>query len=186
MDQPDIKTIHSLHACPSCGGKMELSADEEKATCPYCGHEMLIDKEEPAQQEYNRRMAQARADEDIKDLQKRRQRKRHRLKGLAHRPMRGRCYMPGWCVLVPGSRCRCSRSYLPVPVMDCGGVVKFSGMSVKPRLSYRSPTRSAQSLPIQLDSKSSREPAFKTATLSRLKRKPLPAGASSLLKSSLQ
>ena len=59
---------------------MELSADEEIAACPYCGHEMLIDKDEPAQEEYDRRMAQARADEDIKDLQRSRQRKR-RLKG---------------------------------------------------------------------------------------------------------
>ena len=74
MDQTNMKTISLV--CPSCGGKMELSAGEEKAACPYCGHEMLIDKDEPAQEEYDRRMAQARADEDIKDLQKDRQRKR--------------------------------------------------------------------------------------------------------------
>ena len=59
---------------------MELSADEEKAVCPYCGHEMLIDNDDDAQKEYERRMAKARADEDIKDLQRKRQRGR-RLKG---------------------------------------------------------------------------------------------------------
>ena len=59
---------------------MELSADGEKAVCPYCGHEMLIDTDDSAQQEYERRIAMARAAEDIKDLQSKRQRKR-RLKG---------------------------------------------------------------------------------------------------------
>ena len=40
MSQEDVKTL-SL-ACPSCGGKMQLSADEEKATCPYCGHKNTV------------------------------------------------------------------------------------------------------------------------------------------------
>ena len=47
---------------------MELSADGEKAVCPYCGHEMLIEKDESAKKEYERRMAKARAEQDIEDL----------------------------------------------------------------------------------------------------------------------
>ena len=78
MDKANIKTLSLV--CPSCGGKMELSADGEKAVCPYCGHEMLIDTDDSAQEEYERRIAMARAEEDIKDLQKKRQSKR-RLKG---------------------------------------------------------------------------------------------------------
>ncbi len=78
MDQTKMKTL-SLK-CPSCGGKVELSADGEKAVCPYCGHVILIEKDKTAQKEYERRMAKARAEEDIKDLQSKRQRRR-RLKG---------------------------------------------------------------------------------------------------------
>ena len=78
MDQTKIKTLSLI--CPSCGGRMELSADEEKAVCPYCGHEMLIDNDDDSQKEYERRIAMARADEDIRDLQRKRQRVR-RLKG---------------------------------------------------------------------------------------------------------
>ena len=78
MDQTKIKTLSLI--CPSCGGRMELSADEEKAVCPYCGHEMLIDNDDDAQKEYERCIAMARADEDIRDLQRKRQRGR-RLKG---------------------------------------------------------------------------------------------------------
>ena len=66
--------------CPSCGANMVLTADGEKAVCPYCGQEMLIEKDSLAKKEYERRMAKARAEEDIKDLQKARQRRR-RLKG---------------------------------------------------------------------------------------------------------
>lgn len=78
MVKANIKTLSLV--CPSCGGKMELSADGEKAVCPYCGHEMLIDTDDSAQEEYERRLAMARAEEDIKDFQKKRQSKR-RLKG---------------------------------------------------------------------------------------------------------
>ena len=60
---------------------MELSADGEKAVCPYCGHEMLIDTDDSAQEEYERRIALARAEEDIKDLRAKRQRRR-RLQGM--------------------------------------------------------------------------------------------------------
>lgn len=78
MAQENVKTLSLV--CPSCGAGMELSADGESAVCPYCGHKMLIKKEELAQKEYERRMANARAEEDIKDLQKNRQRRR-RFKG---------------------------------------------------------------------------------------------------------
>ena len=60
---------------------MELSADGKRAVCPYCGHEMLIDMDDSAQEEYERRIALARAEEDIKDLRVKRQRRR-RLKGM--------------------------------------------------------------------------------------------------------
>ena len=42
MEQKITKTLSLV--CPSCGGKMDLSTDGEKAVCPYCGHEMLIDR----------------------------------------------------------------------------------------------------------------------------------------------
>ena len=105
---------------------MELSADEEKAVCPYCGYEMLIEKEEPAQEEYERRIAQARADEDIKDLQRDRQRKR-RLKGW----LIALCVVAGIClvnVLIPNSpmhELAFPRSVDPFSAVN----VKFSGMS---------------------------------------------------------
>ena len=80
---------------------MELSADGEKAVCPYCGHEMLIDTDDSAQQEYERRIAMARAAEDIKDLQSKRQRKR-RLKGW----LIAFCVIAGICLInvaIPGT-----------------------------------------------------------------------------------
>ena len=105
---------------------MELSADEEKAVCPYCGHEMLIDKDEPAQEEYERLIAQARADEDIKDLQRGRQRRR-RLKGW----LIALCVVAGIClvnVLIPGSPMH--ELAFPRTADPFTGVsVKFSGMS---------------------------------------------------------
>lgn len=78
MEKPSIKTL-SL-TCPSCGGKMELKADGERAECPYCGHIMLIEKDDPAQKAYELRMAKACAEEDIRDRQEKKQRSR-RLKG---------------------------------------------------------------------------------------------------------
>ena len=74
----DIETLSLV--CPSCGGKMELAMNGKKASCPYCGHEMLIEKNDPVQRAYEQRMAKARAEEDILDLKVKRQRKR-RLKG---------------------------------------------------------------------------------------------------------
>ena len=124
MAQASIKTLPL--DCPSCGGRMELSADEEKAACPYCGYEMLIEKEESAQEEYERRIAQARADEDIKDLQRDRQRKR-RLKGW----LIALCVIAGIClvnVLIPNSpmhELAFPRTADPFTTLS----VKFSGMS---------------------------------------------------------
>lgn len=123
MEKSEIKTISLV--CPSCGGKMEYQEGDEKATCPYCGHIMLIDKDEPSE-EYERRMASACAEEDIKDLQKKRQRVRT---------------AKGWLialgvllviillsVLIPGSPVR--KLFFPDKVDPFKDVsVKFSGMS---------------------------------------------------------
>ena len=78
MDQSNYKTMSLI--CPSCGGKMELKDNGERAECPYCGHVMLIDKEDPSQKAYELHMAKARAEEDIRDLQEKKQRRR-KLKG---------------------------------------------------------------------------------------------------------
>ena len=78
MDGSGIKT-QSL-TCPSCGGKMELKEGGKRAECPYCGHVILISEEDPAKKAYELRMAKARAEEDIRDLQEKRQRTR-RIKG---------------------------------------------------------------------------------------------------------
>ena len=78
MNKENIKTI-SLD-CPSCGGKMEPTADGKKIVCPYCGHTALIEKDTAAQKEYDRLMARAKADADIRDLKEKRQRRR-RLRG---------------------------------------------------------------------------------------------------------
>ena len=59
---------------------MELKAGGERAECPYCGHIMIIEKEDPERKAYELRMAKARAEEDIRDLREKRQRRR-RLKG---------------------------------------------------------------------------------------------------------
>ena len=124
MDQEKVKTV--LLVCPSCGGRMELSADGEKAVCPYCGHAMLLKKEDPAQREYERRMAKARAEEDIRDLQEKRQRRR-RLRGW----LIALCVIAGIClinVLIPGSPLR--ELAFPRTADPFAGVsVRFSGMS---------------------------------------------------------
>ncbi len=124
MDQEKIKTV--LLVCPSCGGRMELSADGQKAVCPYCGHAMLLKKEDPAQKEYERRMAKARAEEDIRDLQEKRQR-RLRLRGW----LIALCVIAGIClinVLIPGSPLR--ELAFPRTADPFAGVsVRFSGMS---------------------------------------------------------
>lgn len=105
---------------------MELSSDGKKAVCPYCGHEMLIEKEENARREYERRLAKARAEEDIKDLQQKRQRIRC-LKGW----LTALCVLAGIfliCALVPGSTMHeeiFPRAIDPFPAVS----VSFYGMS---------------------------------------------------------
>ena len=124
MDKTNIKTVSLI--CPSCGGMMELSADGEKAVCPYCGHKMLLDKEDIAQEEYERRMAKARAEEDIKDLQSSRQRRR-RLKGW----LIALCVFAGICLInvaIPDSPMHAL--VFPSTVDPFTAVsVQFSGMS---------------------------------------------------------
>ncbi len=124
MNRANTKTISLI--CPSCGGRMDLSADGKNAHCPYCGHKMLIEKDDGAQKEYERRIAKARADEDIRDLQRKRQRGR-RLKGL----LIALCLVGGFClinVLIPGSplhKLAFPRTADPFTAVS----VTFSGMS---------------------------------------------------------
>ena len=124
MDRKITKTL-SL-TCPSCGGIMELSADGEKAVCPYCGNKMLIEKESRAQKEYEQCMAKALAEEDIKDLQRKRQRMR-RLRGW----LIALCVISGIClvnVFIPGSpmhELAFPRTVDPFTAVS----VRFSGMS---------------------------------------------------------
>ncbi len=99
MDRENRKTLPLV--CPSCGGKMELAAGGEKAACPYCGYEMLIEKDGGARKEYERYMARARAEEDIRELQRKRQRRRRLRAWLI-----ALCVFAGIClvnVLIPGA-----------------------------------------------------------------------------------
>ena len=138
MDHKNVKTLSLV--CPSCGGRMELLADGEKAACPYCGHEILIEKEETAQKEYDRRIARARAEEDIKDLQKRKQRRR-RFRGC----LIALCVVAGIClinVLIPGSPMH--ELAFPRTVDPFAAVsVQFSGMSGEGRAELQISDRSA-------------------------------------------
>ena len=137
MDKANAATLSLV--CPSCGGRMELSADGKKAGCPYCGHEMLIEKGDSARKEYERRMAKARAEEDIKDLQKNRQRKR-RLKGW----LIALCVIALIClinVLIPDSPMHdlaFPRTADPFALVS----VQFSGMSGEGRAEVRFSDRS--------------------------------------------
>ena len=138
MDQTEIKTLSLV--CPSCGGKMDLSADGKTAVCPYCGHKMLIEKEDQGQKEYERRMAKARAEEDIRDLQIKRQRKR-RLKVW----LIVLCVFAGIClanVFIPGSpvhELAFPRTADPFAAVN----VKFSGMSGEGRAELQISDRSS-------------------------------------------
>ena len=124
MDRTDMKTLSLV--CSSCGGRMELSPDGKKAVCPYCGHEMLIEKDESARKEYERRLAKARAEEDVKDLQQKRQRIR-RFKGwLIALCVIAASYLV--CVLIPGTtmhEAAFPRTVDPFPAVS----VSFYGMS---------------------------------------------------------
>ena len=105
---------------------MELSEDGKQASCPYCGHIMLIETRTDGQKEYERRMAKARAEEDIKDLQRDRQRKRRR-KGL----LIALCVVVGILLInlfIPGSPMR--ELVFPQTADPFTGLhVTFSGMS---------------------------------------------------------
>ena len=138
MDQEIKKT--QLLVCTSCGGRMELSADGKKAVCPYCGNKMLIEKDDRAQKEYERRMAKARAEEDIKYLQIKRQRKR-RLRGwlIALGVLAVICLIN---VFIPGSpmhELAFPRRADPFTAVS----VKFSGMSGEGRAELQISNRSA-------------------------------------------
>ena len=137
MDQTNMKIL-SL-SCPSCGGRMDLLEDGEKATCPYCGHEMLIEKEENAQKEYERRIVKARAEEDIKDLQRKRLRIRQ-LKGC----IIAVCVVAVICLinlLIPGSPLH--TLVFPRTADPFTGVsVRFSGMSGEGRAELQITDRS--------------------------------------------
>ena len=138
MDRDNLKTLSLV--CPSCGGRMELSADGNEAACPYCGHRMLIEKEELAQKEYARRIAKARVEEDIKDLQRKRLHQR-RLKGW----LIALCAVAGIClinVLIPDSpmhELAFPRTADPFTTVS----VKFSGMSGEGRAELQISARSA-------------------------------------------
>ena len=138
MNQVNMKTLSLV--CPSCGGRMELSADGEKAVCPYCGHKMLIEQEDSAQEEYERRMAKARAEEDIKDLQTKRRRRR-RFKGW----LIALCVIAAIClinVFIPNSPMHelvFPRTADPFTIVS----VKFSGMSGEGRAELQTSDRSA-------------------------------------------
>ena len=124
MDKANLKTLPLI--CPSCGGRMELSEDGEKAICPYCGLGTLIEKDKSGQKEYERRIAKALAEEDIKDLQAKRQRKR-RLKGW----LIALCVIAVSflvCILVPGSTMHEAAFPRTVDPYTAVGVA-FSGMS---------------------------------------------------------
>ena len=124
MNKANTETLSLV--CPSCGGRMDLAADGKKAVCPYCGHEMLIDHRSIAEKEYERRIARARAEEDIKDLQSKRQRLR-RLRGW----LIALCVIAVICLInlfVPDSPMRAlvfPQTADPFAVVN----VKFSGMS---------------------------------------------------------
>ena len=124
MEQEITKTLSLV--CPSCEGRMELSDDGERAVCPYCGHEMLIDMDDSAEEEYERRVAIARAEEDIKDLQRNRRRRR-KLKGW----LIALCIIAGICLasaLIPYSPMH--ELAFPRTADPFTGVsVTFSGMS---------------------------------------------------------
>ena len=124
MSKERISTLSLV--CPSCGGKLELSPDEDKAFCPYCGHKVLIERESSAQKEYERQLMKARAEEDIRGLQKKRQRiRRFKAWFIAFYVLAGICLIS---ILVPGSPMREAvfpRTVDPFPAVS----VTFSGMS---------------------------------------------------------
>ena len=138
MDNGNAKTL-SL-ACPSCGGKMEPAPDGKTASCPYCGHAVLIRQEDPARKEYERRMAQARAEEDIRALRERKLRRR-RLRGW----LIAVCVIAGCCLITAALPDSPMRALLFPQTADPFAVVsvKFSGMSGEGRAELRITGRGA-------------------------------------------
>jgi DNA-directed RNA polymerase subunit RPC12/RpoP len=124
MDPINEKTVSLI--CPTCRGVMELSRDGKEAVCPYCGHRMLISKEDSAAKEYELRMAKARAEEDIRDLREKKQRKRRLRRWLI-----AFCVMAGLLlvnIFIPDSpmnRLVFPRTVDPFTCVD----VKFQGIS---------------------------------------------------------
>ena len=102
---------------------------------------MLIDTDDGAQQEYERRIALARAEEDIKDLREKRQRKR-RLRGW----LIAFCVIAGICLInvaIPGSpmhELAFPRTADPFTSVN----VKFSGMSGEGRAEVQVSDRNAE------------------------------------------
>jgi len=119
---------------------MELLPGGEKAVCPYCGHEMLIETEDSARQEYDLRLAKARAEEDIKDLQRKRERRR-RVRGV----LIALCVIAGillFNVLIPDSPMH--ELVFPRTADPFAGVsVRFTGMSGEGRAEVQITDRSA-------------------------------------------
>ena len=127
--------------CPACGGKMELGADGKQAECPYCGHVMLIEKEDPARKAYELHMAKGRAEADIQRQQEKRLRRRQ-LKGwfIAF------CVIAAICLInvaIPGSPMH--DLAFPHTVDPFTAVsVRFSGMSGEGRAELQISDRNAE------------------------------------------
>ena len=59
------KQVRSIKLeCPSCGAGMEVNEDETRASCPYCGYEMILETRDVYREEYERRRARAQAEEE--------------------------------------------------------------------------------------------------------------------------
>ena len=59
------KQVRSIKLeCPSCGAGMEVNEDKTRASCPYCGYEMILETRDVYREEYERRRARAQAEEE--------------------------------------------------------------------------------------------------------------------------
>lgn len=58
--------------CPGCGAQMIMKPGGKEAVCEYCGHKMLVEDEQSKEQAaYERKMGVLRANEEMKERQKR-------------------------------------------------------------------------------------------------------------------